>query len=115
MRHRDRLEADLASRREQPVESGEVRRPVRLPDRLDHLDADDRVERTLDLAVVLQAQVHPVGEPGRRDPLGSPAPAARVEMVTRGHLRASLRGPDGERPPAGADLQHAGCPARRRA
>ena len=52
--HGDRLDRDPPTGCKAPVEDGEVRGPVRLADRLDHLHADDRVVRADDLAVVLE-------------------------------------------------------------
>ena len=110
MRHGDRLDGDLPAGREEPVEGGEVGGPVGLADRLDHLDADDGVVLAVDLAVVLQSDVHAVGHAGRVDPL-----AGELQLLSgegdRGDLGSSLRRADGERAPSGADLQQPGAAA----
>ena len=55
------------SGREQPVQAPEVLVELRRADVLEHADRADRVERTVvDVAVVLDADLDEVGEPGSR-------------------------------------------------
>ena len=60
------------------------------------------------VAVVAHRDLDPVGHPGGVDPLlGQRGLLDR--QGHRGHGRAALGGPDGERAPAGADLEHPGA------
>ena len=103
VRHRDRLDRDLATGREQLVDRGEVGRPVLLADRLDHLDADDRVVLAGDLAVVDELEVDV--DTGRGEPLlGEGRLLGRQRH--RGHLGTALRGTDRQGAPSAADLEH---------
>ena len=106
MRHGDGLDADLPAWGQQPVESREVRRPVLLSHRLDHLHADDRVELTLDLSVVLQAQIHPVGQAGLGYPFCGEGQLFGRDRH-RGYPCTALSSPYGECSPPGPDLQQA--------
>ena len=75
VRHGDRLDRDAAAGREQPVEGPEVGRPEPVADRLDHLDRQHGVVAAVDVAVVAQVDLDPVGQPGRGDPLTASAAA----------------------------------------
>ena len=101
----DRLDPGASAGRQVVVDGREVGRPVLLADRLDHLDAHDRVERAVDLAVVAHLHVDPTGETGRVD-----APASQRGLLLRQRdrrdRRPTLRGADRERAPAGPDLEH---------
>ncbi|GAA4735305.1 hypothetical protein Prum_084760 [Phytohabitans rumicis] len=111
MRHGDRLQPDPAAGREEPVQGREVGGPVAFPDGLDHLDAEDGVERLrLDVPVVAQVDGHPVGDAGRGGP-------AYRQVALRGgdgdgvHQGAAPGGADGQLAPAGADFEYAGAGA----
>ena len=105
VRDGDRLQADPAAGSEQPVEGCEVVAPEAPSDRLDHLDADDRVELACHLAVVGDEDADPSGHAS-----GSDAPDGEVALLgrqrDRGDVRAALRRPDGELAPSGTDLEH---------
>ena len=58
----DGLEPDPTVGRDEPVEGGEIGRPVALTDRFDHLDADDRVVLALGVAVVAQLHVDAIAD-----------------------------------------------------
>ena len=110
--HQDRLDGHGAAGCEPGVEHGEVRRPVLLADRLDHLDAHDRVVAAVGLAVVLQPDVDEVGEPGGVDPrLRERGLLGRQGQ--RGDVRPAPGRLDRQGAPAGADLQHPGARGRR--
>ena len=79
----------------------EERGPVRLSHRLDHLDADDRIERLVDVAVVLLA----VRDRAIATRVLAPGDLL-VGQAHGGYLRAAIGQGDGERSPAAADLQH---------
>ena len=64
------------------IDRGEVRRPKFRTDGLDHLDADDRVVATRDLAIVEQLNIDPVGRRRLAAPGAAPTPAARATSVT---------------------------------
>ena len=108
MIHQDRLQRDRATRSQQAVECGEVRRPVLLAHGLDHLHADDRVELTLHRPVVLQPQLDPIAETGVGHPL-----RREVELLAgQGHAGdqcTPARGRDRECAPTGADLEQPGA------
>ena len=61
VRHRDRLDGDLAAGGEHPVDGLEVGLPVLPADGLDHLDRDDGVVLALHVAVVAQLDRDLVG------------------------------------------------------
>ena len=75
--HQDRLDGDGAAWCQPAVERGEVGRPVLLADRLDHLDAHDRVVAAVGLAIVLEPDLDTVGQPGGIDPLPARVRPAR--------------------------------------
>ena len=107
MGHQDRLDRRPAARGEPLVDRGEVGRPVLLADRLDHLDADDRVVVALDLAVVLAACRQVDGPASANRSLRERGLLARQgERGDRGAPPGRL---DGQRAPAGADLEHPGA------
>ncbi len=93
---------------EQTVQGPEVDGPELGADRLDHLDADDGVEGSGDLAVVAEPYLHAVLEPGRAD-------AGAGEVALFGgegdgeHPGAAGGGADGQLAPSGADLQEPGA------
>ena len=73
----DGLEPDPTVGRDQPIERGEVGRPVALADRFDHLDAHDRVVLALGIAVVAQLHVDAIADARRRRRADGRGPAAR--------------------------------------
>ena len=75
------LEAQPAAGSQRAVAGLEERRVVLGADRLEHLDRDDRVVGALDVAVVAQLDVDPVGQPGGPDPLASPGACCAGEIV----------------------------------
>ena len=100
VRHRDHLDARPATGGEQPVDRLEVRRVLRVADRLEHLDRGDLRELPLDGAVVLERRTSTRRALARKRGLllGERQPGdARAELVG-GHA--------GERAPAAADLEH---------
>jgi hypothetical protein len=105
VRHRDRLQADAAAGREQPVQRPEVVRPVPLGDGLDHLDGQDRVVLPAHLAVIQQVHADLAGQAGRGDPVLSQVALLRRER-DRAHGGAAGCGLDRQFAPAGADLQY---------
>ena len=77
VRHRDGLDRDPSARRHQPVEGLEVRRPEPVSHRLDHLHRHHGVVAAVDVAVVEQLDLHPVGQARRRRRAVAPAAAVR--------------------------------------
>ena len=69
---------------EQAADGAEEGGELRQADMLEHADGDDVVEGPLDLAIVLEAEPHPVGEAGRGRAGGGDAVLllARVMPVT---------------------------------
>ncbi len=63
----------------------EVGRPVRLANRLEHLDRDDAVVGAADVAVILQPDVDAIGKAGLVYPLAGKVDCSRetVSAVTR--------------------------------
>ena len=108
MAHQDRLDRDLAARRQVLVDGREVAGPELLADRLDHLDGDDRVVLALDVAVVADLDLGEVVEPTLLDPLGAELGLLPGQRDRRDG-GAAFGGPDRERAPAAADLEHAGA------
>ena len=104
VRHGDRLEGHGAAGGGEARERGEVVRPVVVADRLDHLDADDRVIGPLNVAVVAQVDPDSVGDPL----LGEPC-AGEVALTGRQRDRMDVRSParrlDRELAPPGPDLE----------
>ena len=105
VRHGDRLDPHPAAGCEDPVEGGEVRRPVVVADRLDHLDRQHRVVGPGHRPVVAQVDRHPVGEPGRGDPLAGQR-LLLAGQRDRPDRRAAAGRADRQLAPAGADLEH---------
>ena len=110
MREQDRLDADLPARRERTVEGGEVRGPVLVAHRFDHLDAHDRVVAAFDVAVVAQLHVDASRHSGALRALARQC-GLFLRQRERGDGRTALRGAHRERAPAGADLEHLGSEA----
>src|SRR5665811_816437 len=106
MLHQNGLNDHPATRRQQPVDRREIRRPILFADGLDHLDADDRVIDACDLPVVDQLEIDV--DTGFGKPLTRKGGLFRRNRDC-GDLRAALRGPDGERSPATPDLKNT-CP-----
>ena len=96
-------------RRHQPVERGEVRRPVLLADRLDHLHAHDRVVLALRVAVVAQLDVDAIADARGRGALPGQRSCCSLEIVSVVTCAPATRGADRQRSPAGADLEHSGA------
>ena len=107
--HGDGLDARDALRREQPVAGAEEDGKLPVADGLEHLDGGDVAEAPLERAVVLQADVHPVRQPGRLDALAR----QRGLLLGQGHARhprSPLAGRVQREPaPPAADLQHMGA------
>ena len=85
VRERDRLEAQAATGPQRPIADVEERPEVLRPDGLEHLDRDDRVVRSLDVAVVAQLDVDEVARPASRTRSRASAYCSReiVIVVTR--------------------------------
>ena len=113
VRHRDRLDPDAATGGEQPVDGAEVRRPVLVPDGLDHLHRHDGVVAALHVAVVAQLDGDLVGVPGRGDSL-----SREVELLLRERDRVHGRAASGRRGwrarPSRCRSRARGCPRRHR-
>ena len=105
VRDRDRLHREARVGRPESLAVLEELAVVFVPHRFDHLDRHDLVVGPLQVAVVLETQVDPVGETRRLDPLLRD----RVLLFRdrrRRHLAAVLaRRMDRERAPTGADLE----------
>ena len=107
VRHRDRLDGDLAAGGEHPVDGLEVGLPVLPADRLDHLDRDHGVVLPGDVAVVAQLDRDLVGvKPRRGDRAASASAFCSVDRVIERDRRAAAGGADAQLAPAGADLEH---------
>ena len=87
------------------VEDSEVRRPPAFADRLDHLDADDCVVVAADVAVVLDADVHAIREPGLPNAIARQCRLLRRQRERR-DVRAASRGSQRKLAPAGPDFEH---------
>ncbi len=100
---------------QQPVQAGGVRQVLGGADVLGHADAGDGVEGAVrDLAVVLQADLDPVGETGVGDPAAGQGDLLRRDGDADRVHAVVLGGVQQQRAPAAADVQqpHAGPQAQ---
>ena len=78
---------------------------------LEHADRDDVVELAVDLAVVLQPELDPVGEPGGLGAGGRDPELLLAERDAGDPGAADAREIEREAAPAAADVEHAGAGA----
>ena len=96
---------------EQAADGAEEGGELRQADVLEHADRDDVVELALDLAVVLQAEAHAVGEAGGGGALGGDAVLLLGEGDAGDVGAADAREVERHAAPAAADVEDAGAGA----
>ena len=102
----DELQSGAAGRLQIAREAIEIDAPPACADRLDHLDARDRVEPFVDLAIILQANLDSVGQAHGCDPFVRP----RLLLGGQGqsdNARTAPRRLDRQAPPTATDLEQA--------
>ena len=100
--------------RSRPVSARRTPGSLRPPDVLGHADRADRVERAVvDVAVVLDADLDPVGEPGLGHPLAGQRGLLRRERDARRPRRRTAARRAAPGCPSRSRRRAAACPARR--
>ena len=102
----DHLQAEQASRCQQGSDLSEECLGIAVTDRFEHLDGDDLVEPTSQIAVVAENHLDEIADVRRLDPFGGLAELLLTDGRRRDAATAGLGRMDGEAAPSATDLKH---------